>query len=50
MQFSNLWCSSTQGGLPMWRGWVESQNYIKPWNFEDQIDILSVGIVNFQYS
>jgi hypothetical protein len=27
-----------------------SQNSIKPWNFEDQIDILSVRIVKFQYS
>jgi hypothetical protein len=30
-------------------GWW-SQNSIKPWNFEDQIDILSVGIIKFQYS
>jgi hypothetical protein len=28
-------------------GW-SSQNSIKPWNFEDQIDILYVGIVKFQ--
>jgi hypothetical protein len=27
-----------------------SQNSIKPWNFEDQIDILSLRIVKFQYS
>ncbi len=27
-----------------------SQNSIKPWNFEAQIDILSVRIVKFQYS
>jgi hypothetical protein len=26
------------------------QNSIKPWNFEDQIDILSVRIVKFEYS
>jgi hypothetical protein len=27
-----------------------NQNSIKPWNFEDQINILSVTIVKFQYS
>ncbi len=27
-----------------------AKTLIKPWNFEDQIDILSVGIVKFQYS
>jgi hypothetical protein len=48
---SNLWCSSTQGGLPsccrIWRGWVVEpilHQTLKLWNW---IDILSVGIVKF---
>ncbi len=27
-----------------------SKNSIKPWNFEDQIDILTMRILKFQYS
>jgi hypothetical protein len=51
MRFSNLWCSSTQGGLPrcciVWRGWEFSQYSIKTWNFEIELTFYLLGLSNF---